>query len=30
MSDIGINPMNDAQVIRLSFPELTEKEERFS
>lgn len=25
MSDIGINPMNDGQVIRLSFPELTEK-----
>lgn len=25
MSDIGINPMNDGQVIRLSFPELTEE-----
>lgn len=25
MSDIGINPMNDCQVIRLSFPELTEE-----
>ena len=25
MSDIGINPMNDGQVIRLMFPELTEE-----
>ena len=25
MSDSGINPMNDGQVIRLSFPELTEE-----
>ena len=25
MSDIGINPMNDGQVIRLNFPELTEE-----
>ena len=25
MSNIGINPMNDGQVIRLSFPELTEE-----
>ena len=25
MSDIGINPMNDGQVMRLSFPELTEE-----
>ena len=25
MSDIGIKPMNDGQVIRLSFPELTEE-----
>ena len=25
MAEIGINPMNDGQVIRLSFPELTEE-----
>jgi len=25
MADIGINPMNDGQVVRLVFPELTEE-----
>ena len=25
MAEIGINPMNDGQVIRLNFPELTEE-----
>lgn len=29
MSDIGINPMNDGQVIRLSFPELTEERRKY-
>jgi ribosome recycling factor len=28
MSDIGINPMNDGKVIRLSFPQLTEERRR--
>ena len=28
-SDIGINPNNDGKVIRLNFPELTDKEEAF-
>jgi ribosome recycling factor len=27
-SDIGINPMNDGKVIRLSFPQLTEERRR--
>ena len=27
-ADIGINPMNDGQVIRLAFPELTEERRR--
>ena len=27
-SDIGLNPNNDGKVIRLSFPELTEAEEK--
>ena len=29
MSDIGINPMNDGQVIRLSFPEITEERRKY-
>ena len=28
MSDIGINPTNDGQVVRLVFPELTEESKK--